>query len=85
MINDNTLDAITTAVIEAGFSQQGIATVKQAFSGMRLTYCLLDDMEAKRPYRECPGFSLFLVGASDHCLGLTYSLDQAVGVVIAEE
>lgn len=85
MINDNTLDAITKAVIEAGFSQQGIATVKQAFSGMRLTYCLLDDMEAKRPYRECPGFSLFLVGASDHCLGLTYSLDQAVGVVIAEE
>jgi hypothetical protein len=85
MINDNTLDAITTAVIEAGFSQQGIATVKQAFSGMRLTYCLLDDMEAKRPYRECPGFSLFLVGASDHCLGLTYSIDQAVGVVIAEE
>ena len=85
MINDNTLDAITTAVIEAGFSQQGIATVKQAFSGMRLTYCLLDDMEAKRPYRECPGLSLFLVGASDHCLGLTYSLDQAVGVVIAEE
>ena len=85
MINDNTLDAITTAVIEAGFSLQGIATVKQAFSGMRLTYCLLDDMEAKRPYRECPGFSLFLVGASDHCLGLTYSIDQAVGVVIAEE
>jgi len=85
MINETILDAIEAAVVTAGFTSQGMTSVKQAFPGMRLTYCLLDDMEAKRPYRECPGFSLFLVGASDHCLGLTYSIEQAVGVVIAEE
>ena len=85
MINDTTLDAIEAAVAAAGFTPQGMASVKQAFPGMRLTYCLVDDMEAKRPYRECEGFSLFLVGGSDHCLGITYNLEQAIGVVIAEE
>lgn len=85
MINETTLDAIEAAVESAGFTAQGIASVKQAFPGMRLTYCLIDDMEAKRPYRECEGFSLFLVGGSDHCLGVTYTIEQAIGVVIAEE
>jgi hypothetical protein len=85
MINENLLHAIEAAVKASGFSLAGIAAVKQAFADIRLTYCLVDDMEAKRPFRECEGFSLFLVAASDHCLGLTYNLDQAIGVVIAEE
>jgi hypothetical protein len=85
MINDDLLDAIDAAVTASGFTLAGMASVKQAFAGIRLTYCLVDDMEAKRPFRECDGFSLFLVGASDHCLGLTYDFDQAIGVIIAEE
>ena len=85
MINDTVLDAIEAAVAAAGFTAQGMASVKQAFPGTRLTYCLIDDMEAKRPYRDCEGFSLFLVGGSDHCLGVTYNTEQAIGVVIAEE
>lgn len=85
MLNDTILDAIEAVVATAGFTAQGIASVKQAFPGMRLTYCLIDDMEAKRPYRQCEGFSLFLVGGSDHCLGVTHNIEQAIGVVIAEE
>jgi hypothetical protein len=85
MINDDLLDAIDAAVTASGFTLAGMASVKQAFAGIRLTYSMVDDMEAKRPFRECDGFSLFLVGASDHCLGLTYDFDQAIGVIIAEE
>ena len=48
-------------------------------------YCLLDEMGPKEPFCEYEGFALFLVGSSDHCLSLTSSLDDATGVVIAEE
>jgi len=85
MITEATIDAIEKAVLESDFSDAGIASVKQAFPDLRLTYCLLDEMGTKEPYRECDGFSLFLVGSSDHCLGLTNTPEGATGVVIAED
>ncbi len=85
MISESTIDAIQTAVSTSDFTAAGIATVKQAFPDLRLTYCLLEEMGAKEAYRECDGFSLFLVGDSGHCLSLTRSPDDAVGVVVAED
>ena len=68
-----------------GFDKAGRSAVQQEFAGIKLTYCLLDEMGPKDPFREYEGFALFLVGSSDHCLSLTSSLDDATGVVIAEE
>lgn len=85
MLNESTIDALAHAVAASDFSPAGMAAVKQAFPDLRLTYCLLDELGAKPPYREYEGFSLFLVGDSAHCLNLTRTLDDAVGVVIAEE
>lgn len=41
-------------------------------------------MGAKEPVWECDDFGLFLVGSSDHCLGLTRDLAEATAVVVAE-
>ena len=85
MLTKSIIDTIANAVSESDFSAAGVAAVKKAFPGLRLTYCLLEEMGAKIPYRECDGFSLFLVGDSEHCLSLTRTPEAAVGVVIAED
>ena len=84
MINDSILEQIAAAVAKSGFDKAGRSTVQQQFADIRLTYCLLDEMGPKEPFREYEGFSLFLVGSSDHCLSLTSSLEDPTGVVMAE-
>ena len=85
MLTESTIDALTKAVSESDFTTAGMAAVEQAFPDLRLAYGLLEEMGPKTPYRECDGFSLFLVGNSEHCLSLTRSPEAAVGVVIAED
>lgn len=85
MISDSIVEAIAAAVARSGFDKAGRSAVQQEFADIKLTYCLLDEMGPKDPFREYEGFSLFLVGSSDHCLSLTSSLEDATGVVIAEE
>ncbi len=85
MINDSILEQIAAAVAKSGFDKAGRSTVQQQFADIMLTFCLLDELGPKGPFREYEGFSLFLVGSSDHCLSLTSSLEDATGVVIAEE
>lgn len=85
MISDSIVEAIAAAVARSGFDKAGRSAVQQEFADIKLTYCLLDEMGPKDPFREYEGFALFLVGSSDHCLSLTSSLEDATGVVIAEE
>ena len=85
MISDSIVEAIAAAVARSGFDKAGRSAVQQEFADIKLTYCLLDEMGPKDPFREYEGFALFLVGRSDHCLSLTSSLEDATGVVIAEE
>ena len=85
MISDSIVEAIAAAVARSGFDKAGRSAVQQEFADIKLTYCLLDEMGPKDPFREYEGFALFLVGSSDHCLSLTSSLDDATGVMIAEE
>ncbi len=85
MISDSIVEAIAAAVAKSGFNKVGRSEVQQQFADIKLTYCLLDEMGPKEPFREYQGFSLFLVGSSAHCLRLTSSLEDATGIVIAEE
>ena len=87
MISDSIVEAIAAAVARSGFDNDkaGRSEVQQQFADIKLTYCLLDEMGPKEPFREYQGFSLFLVGSSAHCLSLTSSLEDATGIVIAEE
>ena len=84
-INESLLEQIAVAVAKCGFDKMGRSAVQQQFADIKLTYCLLDEMGPKEPFREYDGFSLFLVGGSDHCLSLTNDLSDATGVVLAEE
>ena len=84
-ISEELLAQIAAAVSKNGFDKAGRSAVQQQFADIKLTYCLLDEMGPKEPFREYEGFALFLVGSSDHCLSLTSSLEDATGVVIAEE
>ncbi len=84
-INESLLEQIAAAVARSGFDKAGRSAVQQQFAEIKLTYCLLDEMGPKEPFREYQGFSLFLVGSSAHCLSLTSSLEDATGIVIAEE
>lgn len=83
-MDQQTLEQIAAAVQAAGFSAAGQSQVKAAFAPLRLTYCLLEELGAKEPVWECDDFGLFLVGSSDHCLGLTRDLSEATAVVVAE-
>ena len=84
-ISEELLAQIAAAVSKNGFDKAGRSAVQQQFADIKLTYCFLDEMGPKEPFCEYEGFALFLVGSSDHCLSLTSSLDDASGVVIAEE
>ncbi len=84
MISEQTLEQLASAIVTHGLGQEAINVLRERFSGLRLTFCLLDEMEASIPFREFEHFSLFLVGASEHCLGLTRQPEKAIGVVIAE-
>ena len=84
-ISESLLAQIAAAVASHGFEKAGRSAVQQQFADIKLTYCLLDEMGPNQPFHEYEGFALFLVGSSDHCLSLTSSLEDATGVVIAEE
>lgn len=84
-IDESLLEQVVTAVAKNGFGKAGRSAVQQQFPDVKLTYCLLDEMGPKEPFREYDGFSLFLVGSSDHCLSLTNDLQDATGLVLAEE
>ncbi len=58
--------------------------LKQSFPGVRFTLCSEDDVHSGKPVLEKEGFSIYLVGSSDHCLTLTNDFSLATGVVIAE-
>lgn len=58
--------------------------LKYGFPGIRFTICSEDDIYAGKPVLEKEGFSIYLVGSSEHCLTLTNDFSLATGVVIAE-
>ena len=85
MITVPTLAAIADRV---GDSSQGgdalLADLRARFPGLHLTVCGDDDVPARLPaVLERPGFNMYLVNGSEHCLSLTNDPDVAIGVVLA--
>lgn len=58
--------------------------LRSAFPDMHFTFCLDDDVMSDNPASEVPGFNLYLVDSSSHCLCLTTDPEQASGLVVAE-
>jgi hypothetical protein len=64
----------------AGMQQE----LRAAFPDLHFTFCLDDDVISDTPASELPGFNLYLVDSSNHCLGLTGDMQAASGLVVAE-
>ena len=78
-----------TAVADAAaalptLDDAGLAQLRAAWPGLNLTLCSDNDVPARVPAMlERPGFNLYLVNGSEHCLTLTNDPDVAIGIVLA--
>lgn len=84
MISIQQVDAVSHWLLankgNAGIEQPLRAT----FPDMHFTFCFDDDVMSDNPAAELPGYRLYLVDSSNHCLCLTTEPEQASGVVVAE-
>jgi hypothetical protein len=84
MITVPTLAAIADAVGSRALDDALLADLRGRFPGLHLAVCGDDDVPARLPaVLERPGFNLYLVNGSEHCLTLTNDPDVAIGVVLA--
>lgn len=85
MIAADTLQGIAqTAASLPALDDAGLATLRQAWPGLHFTLCSDNDVPARLPpVLEQPGFNLYLINGSEHCLNLTNDPALAIGVVIA--
>jgi hypothetical protein len=84
MIAPERLDQVSLIVSRAGLNDQTLATLRQAFQDMHLTYCMDEDIGVGEPIRREQGFNLYLVDGRGHCIGFTTDMDAATGIVLAE-
>ena len=84
MITVPTLAAIADTVGDRALDDALLADLRGRFPGLHLTVCGDDDVPARLPaVLERPGFNMYLVNGSEHCLSLTNDPDVAIGVVLA--
>ncbi|MBF0255501.1 MAG: hypothetical protein HQL47_03365 [Gammaproteobacteria bacterium] len=84
MISDEQLQAVSCWLQEHPAHQQNQQRLRQAFPELHFSFCLDDDVIADTPALSLPGFNLYLVDSSNHCLSLTSDARGASGLVVAE-
>lgn len=84
MIPATTLDAIAEAAGGRPLDDALLADLRKQWPDIHLTLCGDDDVPARlTPVLERPGFNMYLVNGSEHCLTLTNDPELAIGVVLA--
>jgi hypothetical protein len=85
MIPHETLTAIADAATTLPvLDDAGLASLRATWPGLHLTLCSDNDIPARVPAMlQRPGFNLYLVNGSEHCLTLTNDPEVAIGVVLA--
>lgn len=85
MISQDLLDAVIHQAEQGTLGEPLLASLRQTHPGAHFTLCMDDDIVVNaKPIAARPGFNVYLVNSSDHCLVLTNDLDAASGVVLAE-
>ena len=84
MISDEQLQAVGGWLEGNGGSASVEQELRAAFPDMHFTFCQDDDVISDSPVSELPGFNLYLVDSSSHCLCLTTDPQAATGLVVAE-
>jgi hypothetical protein len=85
MIPRETLDHIGDAATEFPLLDEAtLDCLRDRWPGLHFALCSDDDVPARlSPVLARPGFNLYLVNGSEHCLTLTNDPDVAIGVVLA--
>ncbi len=84
MISEEQLNSVTAWLSGNGGSPEREQALRSRFPDLHFTFCSDDDVMSEHPASELPGFNLYLVDSSDHCLCLTADKNAASGLVIAE-
>jgi hypothetical protein len=84
MITTELAEEIAGRVAASGLSEALVSELRKAYPGIHFTYCLDDDIHGAAPFLERPGFNLYLVGGTGHCLSLSGNSATASGLVLAE-
>ncbi|MDP2111456.1 MAG: DUF6129 family protein [Thiobacillus sp.] len=85
MIPRETIAHIADAAAEFQFfDDTTLDYLRGRWPGLYFTVCGDDDVPARlSPVLERPGFNVYLVNGSEHCLTLTNDPEVAIGVVLA--
>jgi len=85
MIPTDVLAAIADAAAALpALDDAGLDRLRAGWPGLHLTLCSDNDIPARLPpAMERPGFNLYLVNGTEHCLTLTNDPEVAIGVVLA--
>ena len=85
MISQDLLDAVICQTEQSVIDDALLARLRSAHPGAHFTACMDDDIVANaKPVATRPGFNLYLVNSSDHCLALTNDTASATGILVAQ-
>ena len=84
MISEQQLNSVTAWLNGNGAGSDMEQELRRSFPDLHFTFCSDDDVMSENPVGELPGFNLYLVDSSDHCLCLTTDSNAASGLVVAQ-
>lgn len=77
------LDLATGVLTTLAPGMNPLPELRRELNGVVVTRCDADDMRGETPFRRLPGFDLFLVDTSGHCVQLVSDLNDASGIIVA--
>ena len=82
-ISSETLSEIEVALEEfQKITENPMALLRNCFPALSFVRLASSDIE-EEPFRQLSNYNLYLLDASEHCVHITSSLDDATGVVLA--
>ena len=77
------LEVIAKVLLATESGENPLPVLRHELDGVSVTRCDSDDMSGEAPYRQLPGFDLYLVDTVSHCRRLVVDPLDASGVIVA--
>lgn len=76
---------IRTVLEGEGTASERVAQLRKAFPKVSVTRCDAGDMDTETPVLLTPGFDVYLIDTSEHCVRITTEPEAASGLIVAEK